>query len=100
MIILSTILGTVIAVFAYIGKECFAQYGIKEVAEKRLVRVQENLERMQKRIDVVIESELRVLESKKVNVALKNWTSRAKIRQAEKFKKFMKTIPLLEKTNK
>ncbi|KAG0577326.1 hypothetical protein KC19_5G148200 [Ceratodon purpureus] len=49
------LIGGAIGVFSYICKECFTQYGIKEVAEKRLVRVQENLERMQKRIDVVIE---------------------------------------------
>jgi len=83
---LSTTLGAAIVVFSYIGKEFFAQYGLKEVAEKRLVRVRENLEKMQKRIDVVIESEIKVLESSKVNVALKNWTSRAKIRVATKSK--------------
>lgn len=50
------------------------------------MRVQENLQRMQKRIDVVIESEIKILESKTVNMALKNWTSRAKIRHAAKSK--------------
>jgi hypothetical protein len=42
---------------------------------------------MQKRIDVVIESEIKLLESKKVNKAIRNWTSRAKIRQAAKNQK-------------
>jgi hypothetical protein len=85
--IIPTTLGSSIAVFSYIGKEYYAQYGIEEVAKKRLVRVHENLERMQKRIDVVIESEVKVLESKTVNVALKNWVSRAKTRKAIQNKK-------------
>ncbi|KAG0560062.1 hypothetical protein KC19_10G151600 [Ceratodon purpureus] len=98
------LIGTSIAVFSYICKESFIQYGTKEVTKKRLVRVQENLERMQKRIDGVIESEVKVLAAihlitgKSADVALKNWGSRAKERAKERLAEKTKQMKDLSKS--
>ena len=68
------------------------------------MRVQENLERMQKRIDGVIESEVKVLAAihlitgKSADVALKNWGSRAKERAKERLAEKTKQMKDLSKS--
>lgn len=57
--------GAVAAVFGYLVKELLPQYGkqAEEVVQQRVVRAQQNTDRMQQWIDLVIAKEFKVLQS-------------------------------------
>jgi hypothetical protein len=44
-------------VLGYISKELFAQHGLEEVVQQRVQQVQQNLDKMQNRINVKIAKE-------------------------------------------
>ncbi len=49
--------GATLVVLGYISKELFAQHGLEEAIQQRMQQVQQNLDKMQNRINVKIAKE-------------------------------------------